>query len=156
MRQRIMIALAVSLVPPRLLIADEPTTALDVTVSVRRSTWIDELAQDRGMAAALISHDLAVVSGRADRIAVMYNGRIVETASASALFTHPEHPYTRALMESIPTPLDPGLPLRDRWKSSDPCAVETGCAFAPRCGEATDICRNEVPVLLASAWSAGP
>lgn len=145
MRQRVMIALAVAC-EPRLLIADEPTTALDVTVQRQVLDLIDRLAAELGMAVVLITHDLAVVAGRADRLAVMYAGRVVETAAVDALFGSPRHHYSRALIDSIPVPGSTDVRLRAIAGSPpDPTADDVGCAFAPRCPAADDRCRAEQP-----------
>ena len=146
MRQRAMIAMSLAL-DPELLIADEPTTALDVTVQARIMELLGEQQRERGMGMVLITHDLGVVAEVADRIVVMYAGRIVEEASAEALYARPAHPYTRGLMASVPR-LDsggrldpiPGLP-------PSPSAVPPGCPFHPRCAHVRDDCRVEVPVL---------
>ena len=111
MRQRVMIAMALAL-GPRLLIADEPTTALDVTVQAQIMDLLAELQRDTGMALILITHDLGVVASVADRIAVMYAGRVVEQADVHALYERPAHPYTRALLDSIPRRYRHGQPLR--------------------------------------------
>ncbi|MCX6936620.1 MAG: ABC transporter ATP-binding protein [Verrucomicrobia bacterium] len=152
MRQRVMIAMAL-IARPELLIADEPTTALDVTVQAQILELIKKLQRELGMAVIFISHDLGVVSGLCDRVMVMYAGRIVETADVRTLFRSPQHPYTRALQRSIPALQAkgaelytlPGLPP-DLSKPID------GCAFAERCEFATAACRTgESPALLASA-----
>ena len=149
MRQRIMIAIALAC-GPRLLFADEPTTALDVTVQAQILDLLQEMQRDRQMAMILVTHDLGVVAGRAHDIAVMYAGRIVEKASATALFANVRHPYTEALLRSIPklgmakhTKLDAigGRP-------PDLVHLPDGCKFAPRCPYAQDRCREEDPELL--------
>jgi oligopeptide/dipeptide ABC transporter ATP-binding protein len=160
MRQRVMIAIALAC-EPRVLIADEPTTALDVTIQAQILSVLDELKARLGMATLLVTHDMGVVAGRADRISVMYAGRIVETAPTERLFAHMRHPYTQALLGSIPR-LDqdarkalvtvPGLP-------PDLTAPPPGCRFAPRCPRATEQCVVEEPPLggpdadhLFSCW----
>ena len=140
MRQRVMIAIALA-AEPDLLIADEPTTALDVTVQAQILEVLDRLRQARGMAVLLITHDLGVVAGRADRVAVMYAGQIVETAVTADLFALPSHPYTRGLFASIPrldgargrlTPITGQVPSPGRWPA--------GCRFQPRCPQAMPAC----------------
>jgi len=149
MRQRIMIAIALAC-GPRLLFADEPTTALDVTVQAQILDLLQELQRDRQMAMILVTHDLGVVAGRAHDIAVMYAGQVVEQASAKALFANVRHPYTEALLQSIPklemakhTKLDAigGRP-------PDLVNLPQGCPFAPRCRYAQDRCHVEDPELL--------
>ncbi|CAB4768994.1 MAG: ATP-binding cassette domain-containing protein [Actinobacteria bacterium] len=148
MRQRVMIAMAIAC-DPELLFADEPTTALDVTVQAQVLELLSELRERLGMAMVIVTHDLGVVAGHTDKIAVMYGGEIVEMASTPDLFANTKMPYTEALMESIPRldrkrgdrlPTIPGSP-------PDPIAARTGCGFAPRCRYATDKCRNEHPEL---------
>ena len=145
MRQRVMIAMALAL-DPRVLIADEPTTALDVTVQAQIMDLIAELSRERQMAMILITHDLGVVAGIADRIAVMYAGRIVEHADVHALYARPAHPYTQGLLDSIPR-LDqrgkelrtiPGLP-------PNLTRIPSGCPFHPRCQRVATICRTVLP-----------
>ena len=145
LRQRVMIAIALA-ADPELLVADEPTTALDVTVQAQILELLDQLRRDRGMSVLLITHDLGVVAGRADRVAVMYAGQIVETADTSSLFRAPAHPYTRALFASIPR-LDHA---RERLKSIPgsvpvPGAWPAGCRFHPRCPEMLQRCPADVP-----------
>ena len=151
MRQRVAIAIALSC-EPRLLIADEPTTALDVTVQAQILDLLAREQRRRHMAMILITHDLSVVAGRTDEVAVMYAGRIVERAPTRALFRQMRMPYTQALIAAIPsldapphTPLQaiPGLP-------PDPTRPSPGCAFAPRCQRAGDRCRREKPPLTAT------
>lgn len=147
MRQRVVIAMAVAL-NPRVLIADEPTTALDVTVQAQIMDLLAALQQDYGMAMLLVSHDLGVVADVADRVAVMYAGRIVEYGPLREVYDTPGHPYTRGLLDSIPRmevkvddlPAIPGTP-------PSPNAKPPGCAFAPRCPMATDLCREVEPAL---------
>jgi oligopeptide transport system ATP-binding protein len=134
MRQRVLIGMAIAL-GPSVLIADEPTTALDVTVQAQILELLDGLRRETGMGLILITHDLGLVAKYADDVAVMYGGRVVETASASDLFAAPRHPYTRALFRSVPR-LD--APLADAMPSipgQPPNLAELppGCAFAPRC-----------------------
>ena len=146
MRQRAMIAMALSC-NPSLLIADEPTTALDVTVQAQILDLMRHLQSDIGMAIMLITHDLGVVASMADYVAVMYLGKIVEYADTRTVFKNPRHPYTRGLLNSIPqvgqkrrlVPIEGTIP--------DPFEIPQGCAFAPRCPHAMDKCREE-PQLL--------
>jgi oligopeptide/dipeptide ABC transporter ATP-binding protein len=149
MRQRVMIAMAIAC-NPQLLFADEPTTALDVTVQAQVLELLSELRERLGMAMVIVTHDLGVVAGHTDKIAVMYGGEIVEMASTPDLFANTKMPYTEALMESIPRldrkrgdrlPSIPGSP-------PDPIADRPGCGFAPRCRYATDKCRTEHPDLV--------
>ncbi|MFE3646390.1 ABC transporter ATP-binding protein [Streptomyces sp. NPDC059101] len=152
MRQRIMIAMALAL-EPDLIIADEPTTALDVTVQAQVMDLLAELRREYRMGLILITHDLGVVADVADTIAVMYAGRVVETASVHQLYKAPAHPYTRALLESVPRLGHKGQQLH-AIKGLPPnlTAVPPGCAFHPRCPLARDICRTDRPPL----YDAGP
>nr|WP_323446906.1 ABC transporter ATP-binding protein [Streptomyces sp. YSPA8] len=147
MRQRIMIAMALAL-EPALIIADEPTTALDVTVQAQVMELLAELQRELGMGLILITHDLGVVADVADRIAVMYAGRIVETAPVHDIYRAPAHPYTRGLLRSIPRLDQKGRELY-AIKGLPPnlLAIPPGCAFHPRCPLARDICRTEEPPL---------
>ena len=146
MRQRAMIAMALSC-NPSLLIADEPTTALDVTVQAQILDLMRDLQSDIGMAIMLITHDLGVVATMADYVAVMYLGKIVEYSDTRTVFKNPRHPYTRGLLNSIPqvgqkrrlVPIEGTIP--------DPFEIPQGCAFAPRCPHVMDKCREE-PQLL--------
>jgi len=130
------------------LIADEPTTALDVTVQARILQLIARLRDENDMAVLLVTHDLGVVAQETDRVAVMYLGRIVETASTGELFARPLHPYTRALMESVPR-LGEGKERLSTIRGNVPGLnrIPSGCSFHPRCPIAEDVCRREVPVL---------
>jgi peptide/nickel transport system ATP-binding protein len=148
MRQRVMIAMALAC-EPKLLIADEPTTALDVTIQKQILELIDDLRRRLGMAVILVTHDLGVIAGRADRVAVMYAGRVVETTDTSVLFTNPRHPYTEALFEALPEKAAmggqrlyniPGMP-------PDLSAPPPGCKFAARCRYAQDKCQGTEPQL---------
>ena len=147
MRQRVMVAMAVAC-NPRLLIADEPTTALDVTIQAQILTLINELKDEIGTSVIVITHDLGVIAGMADRVAVMYAGSIVENAAATEIFDKPQHPYTKALIGSIP-------PLRswpDRLTTivgSPPSLTEriVGCPFHPRCPERIERCETQDPEL---------
>jgi oligopeptide/dipeptide ABC transporter ATP-binding protein len=147
MRQRVMIAMAIAC-EPKLLIADEPTTALDVTIQAQILSLLGKLRRELGMSMIFISHDLGVVAKLADRVAVMYAGKIVETASVKDIFERPQHPYTQALVSSIPRlgfrgerlATIAGAPPRLR-------EVSIGCSFYPRCRYRVDICARETPVL---------
>ncbi|MFD7902413.1 MULTISPECIES: ABC transporter ATP-binding protein [unclassified Kitasatospora] len=147
MRQRIMIAMALAL-EPDLIIADEPTTALDVTVQAQVMDLLAELQAEFQMGLILITHDLGVVADVADKIAVMYAGRIVETAPVHELYARPAHPYTRGLLDSIPRLDQKGQELY-AIKGLPPnlLRIPKGCAFNPRCPRAQDVCRAEVPEL---------
>ncbi|MFI1849415.1 ABC transporter ATP-binding protein [Streptomyces sp. NPDC020480] len=161
MRQRIMIAMALAL-EPDLIIADEPTTALDVTVQAQVMELLAELRREYDMGLILITHDLGVVADAADTIAVMYAGRIVETAPVRDLYRRPAHPYTRGLLDSVPR-LDArggahggrelyaikGLP-------PGPADLPPGCPFTPRCPRAQDVCRTERPPLYEVTCGDGP
>nr|WP_206313499.1 ABC transporter ATP-binding protein [Streptomyces coryli] len=155
MRQRIMIAMALAL-EPDLIIADEPTTALDVTVQAQVMDLLAELQQEFHMGLILITHDLGVVADVADKIAVMYAGRIVETAPVKELYAQPAHPYTRGLLDSIPRLDQKGQELY-AIKGLPPnlLRVPSGCAFNPRCPKAEDICRTELPALAAVSEDRG-
>jgi oligopeptide/dipeptide ABC transporter ATP-binding protein len=147
MRQRVMMAIALS-AEPELLIADEPTTALDVTVQAQLLEVLDRLRTARGMSVLLITHDLGIVAGRADRVAVMYAGRIVEQATTSALFSRPSHPYTQGLFSSIPRLTGPKgrlTPIKGMVPS--PTAWPAGCRFHPRCPDVMPQCTTEPPVV---------
>jgi len=148
MRQRAMIAMALAC-EPRLIIADEPTTALDVTVQAQILDLLKNQAVEAGSALILITHDLGVVARYADRVVVMYGGRIVETAPARQLYRNPRHPYTRGLMTSIPR-LDGDTNLRlvpIDGQPPDLSRLPPGCAFATRCQSATSRCHVERPAL---------
>jgi oligopeptide/dipeptide ABC transporter ATP-binding protein len=145
LRQRVMIAIALA-ADPELLVADEPTTALDVTVQAQILELLDTLRRDRGMSVLLITHDLGIVAGRADRVAVMYAGQIVETADTASLFRAPAHPYTRALFASMPRLDRPrGLLSPIPGTVPQPGAWPTGCRFHPRCAEVLDRCAIDPP-----------
>jgi oligopeptide transport system ATP-binding protein len=148
MRQRVMIATSL-MCEPSLLIADEPTTALDVTVQAQIMDLLRALRLETGLSIALVSHDLGVVAGLAERIVVMYAGRVVESARAAELLRRARHPYTDLLLKCVPNlaearlermPCLPGQP-------PSPTATERGCAFAPRCPLASERCRAERPTL---------
>jgi peptide/nickel transport system ATP-binding protein len=145
MKQRVMIAMALAC-NPELLIADEPTTAVDVTIQAQVLDLLKELQRSRGMSMMLITHDLGVVSQMAHRVAVMYAGEIVETASRAAFFTRPAHPYSRKLFESLPAGAKRGA-LLAAIAGSVPSLTRafTGCRFAERCDSAWDLCRTATP-----------
>jgi oligopeptide transport system ATP-binding protein len=149
MRQRVMIAMALSCAP-KLLIADEPTTALDVTIQAQILELLKRLRRESGTAILLITHDLGVVAGLADRVAVMYAGQIVEMAPTRALFADPRMPYTWGLLDSMPRldarRGDPLLPIRG--SPPDLAALPPGCRFAPRCAHRRSICTRARPDLL--------
>ncbi|MEU5093204.1 ABC transporter ATP-binding protein [Streptomyces sp. NPDC020996] len=147
MRQRIMIAMAIAL-EPALVIADEPTTALDVTVQAQVMDLLAELRREYRMGLVLITHDLGVVADVADRIAVMYAGRIVERAPVHDIYKAPAHPYTRGLLESVPRLDRKGGELYAiRGLPPNPVDVPPGCPFSPRCPMARDVCRTDAPAL---------
>ena len=151
MRQRIMIAMAIAL-NPAVLIADEPTTALDVTVQAQIMSLLQELQAERDMGLILITHDLGVVANVADRIAVMYAGRLVEVAPVGPLYAKPRHPYTQGLLESVPrldTKLGETLPAIGGLPPSL-LAMPPGCPFHPRCKYAVDTCRAGGPPPLVA------
>ena len=148
MRQRTMIAMALAC-RPKLIIADEPTTALDVTVQAQILALLKELTREADSALILITHDLGVVARYADRVAVMYAGRIVETANARDLYGEPRHPYTQGLMASIPG-VEGSIGHRLKTIDGQPpdlARLPPGCAFAPRCERATGACREATPAL---------
>ena len=163
MRQRVMIAIAFSC-EPRLLLADEPTTALDVTVQAQILDLIKQLAQEAGMTALFITHDMGIVAGSCDRVAVMYAGRMVEVGPVDDVLLNPRHPYTQGLLGSVPSlESKPG----DRLFSisglpPDLVSLPTGCKFWPRCPLADERCKEEEPVLeqygesRAACWKVMP
>jgi oligopeptide transport system ATP-binding protein len=155
MRQRIMIAMALSL-EPALIIADEPTTALDVTVQAQVMELLAELRREYRMGLILITHDLGVVADVADRIAVMYAGRIVESAPVHDIYKAPAHPYTRGLLDSIPRLDQKGRELY-AIKGLPPnlMHIPPGCSFHPRCPMARDVCRTDEPALFAVSEERG-
>jgi oligopeptide/dipeptide ABC transporter ATP-binding protein len=149
MRQRVMIAMALAC-EPKLLIADEPTTALDVTIQKQILELIDGLRKRLGMSVILVTHDLGVIAGRADRVAVMYAGKIAETTDTGTLFANPRHPYTEALFHALP---DKAAETREQLYTipgapPDLTHPPKACRFAPRCRYAQDHCRQEEPQLL--------
>ncbi len=154
MRQRVMIALAMAC-DPKLLIADEPTTALDVTIQAQILELMRRLQADTGMSILFITHNLGVVAHHADEVAVMYAGRIVETAPVHPLFAQPQHPYTQGLLACLPSQQRRRAVLIDgkkrlyaiRGQVSSPLAPPPGCAFEPRCDQAIAACREAMPAL---------
>ena len=151
MRQRVMIAMAL-VCRPALLIADEPTTALDVTIQSQILRLIDDLRTELGTAILFITHNLAIVAEIADSIAVMYAGRIVELGTRAEIFDDPQHPYTLALFAAMPRASDIGGRLASiRGQVPSPADMPPGCRFAPRCDFAVDACRAEVPALRRTA-----
>ena len=149
MRQRVMIAMALAC-NPKLLIADEPTTALDVTIQAQILDLLRRLRDDTGMAVLLITHDLGVVSETADRVVVMYCGQVVEEAEVRTLFDHPMHPYTLGLLKSIPRLEDDDSKRLYMIKGMVPNPLEMppGCHFSDRCDSCMDICREKIPDLV--------
>jgi peptide/nickel transport system ATP-binding protein len=152
MRQRVMIAIALAC-EPKLLIADEPTTALDVTIQKQILELIDNLRKQLGMAVILVTHDLGVIAGRADRSVVMYAGRVMELTSTSRLFANPRHPYTEALFEALPDKAveDTGRLYNIPGQPPDLTQPPDGCKFAARCRYVQDRCRQEEPDLESSS-----
>ena len=154
MRQRVMIAMALSC-NPRLLIADEPTTALDVTVEAQILDLMRDLQQEFDMSIMLITHNLGVVAENCDRVMVMYLGKVVEEGSAVDIFYNPRHPYTHGLLESIPqiglssrlTPIEGAVPMMQD--------IPQGCYFAPRCPHVMAICEADPPMFLSDGYAAG-
>ena len=153
MRQRVMIAMALAC-EPKLLIADEPTTALDVTIQKQILELIDDLRRRLGLAVILVTHDLGVIAGRADRVVVMYAGKVMETTTTARLFANPRHPYTEALFGALPEKAAdqterlysiPGMP-------PDLTSPPTGCRFAARCRYVQDRCRQADPPLEGDSW----
>jgi len=149
MRQRALIAMALAC-EPRLLIADEPTTALDVTIQAQILTLLRELVEESGTALIMITHDLGVVAGLCDRVNVLYGGRIVERADRHELFATPRHPYTTGLLASIPRLDAPRGARLDPVPGSvaDNLPWDSACAFAPRCSQPLEICRERTPELV--------
>lgn len=146
-RQRAVIARAIAS-RPKLLVCDEPVSALDVSIQAQIINMLRDLQQQHGIAMVFISHDLKVVRNMADKVAVMYLGRVVEEASADVIFHSPMHPYTRALVSSVPRA---GIPLQGRTilqgEPPNPANRPSGCAFHPRCPLARDLCRIDAPQL---------
>lgn len=151
-KQRVMIAMALAC-DPLLIIADEPTTALDVMVQAQVLTLLDGIKRERGLSMLFITHDLSVLAGIADRMMVMYAGRIVEQGVAATLLRDAEHPYTRALAAAFPTIGDPSSRHRPQGLAGDPpdpSAVPPGCSFHPRCPVRLDRCAEAEPRLLTT------
>jgi oligopeptide/dipeptide ABC transporter ATP-binding protein len=144
MRQRVMIAMALAC-NPELLIADEPTTALDVTIQAQILELLDELRRSRKLAVLLITHDLGVVAEVADRVCVMYTGKVVEESGVDGLFADPKHPYTRGLLRSVPKLTEIGIAKAERLQTIEgtvpsPTNLPFGCHFAPRCEHRMEVC----------------
>ncbi|MEO0623751.1 MAG: ABC transporter ATP-binding protein [Pseudomonadota bacterium] len=151
MRQRVMIAMALA-GGPKLILADEPTTALDVTIQAQILALTVRLCREQGMGLVLITHNLGIVARYADRVAVMYAGRVIEEAVAADLYARPAHPYTRGLLDSVPR-LDAsraGTLTPIAGAPPDPMRPVPGCAFHPRCPGATAVCREDAP---AQEWT---
>ena len=156
MRQRVMIAIAMAL-EPELLIADEPTTALDATIQAQILELLLAMTADRGTAMLLITHDMGVVARSSGRVAVMYAGHIVETAATRELFAHPRHPYTDGLLRSTPRidrPIEQLRPIQGA--PPDPSRLAAGCPFAPRCPRRLPICDTVLPLLEPVRGDAAP
>jgi peptide/nickel transport system ATP-binding protein len=150
MRQRVAIAIAL-LHEPELIIADQPTTALDVTIQAQILHEVQKLCANSGMALLWITHDLAVVAGLADRILVMYAGRIVEEGPVDQVLDHPRHPYTRGLIGSVPSQNRRGRPLvQIAGMAPSPLHLGQGCAFAPRCERRDAACREQAPAMTTT------
>ena len=146
MKQRVMIAMAI-VCRPALLLADEPTTALDVTIQAQILELLDQLRKETQMAILLITHNLGIVAQYADRVAVMYSGKVVESAPVEELFSSPVHPYTRGLLNSLPKD-SPSTKLETIPGSvPHPAYLPEGCAFHPRCAEKLDKCMKMIPSL---------
>ena len=151
MRQRVMIAMALAC-RPRILIADEPTTALDVTIQAQILELIDKLKVENRMGLLLITHDLGIVAERSENTAIMYAGRIVELAKTSEIFLNPLHPYTRGLLNSLPQTTEPGRPLQAiPGQVPNLFAELPGCGFCERCPEKSWICHQEKPMMLEAS-----
>jgi oligopeptide/dipeptide ABC transporter ATP-binding protein len=151
MRQRVVIAIALAC-RPRLLIADEPTTALDVTIQDQILKLILKLRQDTGMGVLLVTHDLGVVAQTCDRVAVMYAGRIAEIGDVADIFSRPAHPYTRSLLDALPANTSRGSKLRPiRGEPPNLMAPPSGCRFHPRCPLAIEECQRAQPPFEAVA-----
>ncbi len=148
MRQRAMIALALS-TKPKLLLADEPTTALDATVQIQVILLLRELQREFGMAVIFVTHDVGVAAEVSDRVAVMYGGRSVETGTAPQVLTEPMHPYARGLLSSTVHGVEPGARIDAiPGMPPDPARMPPGCAFGPRCALAAEGCRAALPALV--------
>ena len=156
MRQRVVIAIALSC-EPDILLADEPTTALDVTVQAQILDLLEDLKAERQMSMIIVSHDLGLVSSRADRVAVMYSGSLVEIADSKTIFESPRMPYTRGLLDSIP---DINMPSHSKLKTipgrpPQATSVSIGCKFEPRCTRSVDSCKQSVPALSSHSSEVG-
>jgi oligopeptide/dipeptide ABC transporter ATP-binding protein len=148
MRQRVMIACALAM-RPRLLIADEPTTALDVTIQQQILALVDELRRELGMTTIWVTHDLGVVARLVDRVVVMYAGHVVEDAPVRQVFAAPQHPYTKSLLAALPDPTDDTRPPLAQIPGRPPAPGEiVGCPFRPRCAQARDVCVTRPPLGL--------
>ena len=146
MRQRVLIAMALAC-KPDLLIADEPTTALDVTVQAQILDLLMSLQSELGLTILFITHDLSVVAQTCDRVMVLYSGRLVESGPTRALLDTPAHPYTKGLLDSLPERAEPGRPLQELpGRLPDPAQRPQGCAFAPRCSLADEACSSLPPL----------
>ena len=163
MRQRVMIAMALAC-EPKLIIADEPTTALDVTIQAQILELMKNLTRDHGIAMIIITHNLGVVARYADRVNVMYAGRIIEKGSAHQIYHNPSHPYTLALLKSVPRMDQPRQAKLDPVDGQPPdlTKLDGGCAFRPRCRYVIDRCAAEIPELeetsdgqLTACWHGG-
>ncbi|WP_373085807.1 ABC transporter ATP-binding protein [Sneathiella sp.] len=150
MRQRVVIALALCC-EPCLIIADEPTTALDVSVQAQIIILLKRLAREKGVATMLVTHDMGVIAEAADRVAVIYSGRLAEIGTVRSVIDNPQHPYTKGLMDSIPQ-IGQNLKSLPNIIGSMPRLDDrpTGCAFNPRCAKSKDICRHEMPKMVAA------
>ena len=150
MRQRVVIALALC-AEPRLIIADEPTTALDVSIQAQIIALLKEVTQEHGTAVMLVTHDMGVIAETADRVAVMYAGRVIEIGPVADIVKHPAHPYTEGLMDSIPA-LDHRVERLHQIEGSMPrlTAIPPGCPYNPRCPKVFDRCRIDRPGLMPS------
>ncbi len=161
MRQRVVIALALA-GEPKLIVADEPTTALDVSIQAQITTLLKRLCRDHGAAVMLVTHDMGVIAETADRVAVMYAGRVVETGPVEAVTRAPRHPYTQGLMASIPSMVSREAELRQIEGAMPRLnAMPTGCAFHPRCPIVEERCKSAVPRIeagyhAAACWKAEP
>jgi len=161
MRQRVMIAMAIAC-KPSLILADEPTTALDVTIQAHILELLSTIQAEMGMAMILVTHDLGLIAERANDVAVMYAGRIVEQAGTKELFTNPQHPYTRGLMASVPRPGEEGRKRLRTIAGSVPQLYDLpkGCTFSPRCDSKTGKCESEPALVkvkeghLVRCWEA--
>ncbi|HBF36983.1 MAG TPA: dipeptide/oligopeptide/nickel ABC transporter ATP-binding protein, partial [Firmicutes bacterium] len=148
MRQRAMIAMAL-ICHPQLLIADEPTTALDVTIQAQILELLQQLQSENQMSLLMITHNLGIVAEIAQRVAVMYAGKIVEIAPVREIFKNPMHPYTTGLLRSIPSPLKMGDLYAIPGMVPDPLDLPLGCYFEPRCEKAMKVCKRERPELIS-------